>query len=637
MKSRVFLRSKNKFKEVEITDINKPEISEKFIDKWQNILNLITDLVSISAALIMKINSESIEVFLKSENESNPYDIGEEVDLGEGLYCETVIGENKELYIENALKNNIWKNNPDIELEMISYYGLPINWPDKKAFGTICILDDKNMKLKAKDKKLMQEFKNIIEEDLELLINQADLIDQKRLFENLFDESLEGILLMDQDYNVLKLNSKFEEVFGYSETELLGNNIENFIVPESEREKFYKYKKQVLADNKVEAKVRRKTKDGTIKYFSLHVIKVELMASNLGIYAVYDDITEQKKQEEKIKYLSYKDSLTDLYNRRFFEEEMKRLDTKRQLPISIIMADVNGLKIINDSLGHQKGDQLLVKTAKILKSTIRDEDILARQGGDEFAVILPKTEQKSAQQIINRINKKCKKTENDELRVSIALGTATKTKKEQDLEEILKQADNDMYQNKLSESRSTKSKIVKSLVDTLSEKSNETKEHSERMSKLAKGFGSFLGLNNSQLQRLSLLGTLHDIGMITIPESILNKPDKLTEAEWKIVKKHPETGYQITSASEEFKIIADDILAHHERWDGSGYPQELKGVDIPYLARIITIVDAYDVMTHDTSYKSAVSKEDALQEIKKCAESQFDPDLAEEFIDFIKH
>jgi diguanylate cyclase (GGDEF)-like protein/PAS domain S-box-containing protein len=637
MKSRVFLRSKNEFKEIEITDINKPEISEKFLDKWQNILNLITDLVSISAALIMKINSESIEVFLKSENESNPYDIGEEVDLGEGLYCETVIGENKELYIENALKNNIWKNNPDIELEMISYYGLPINWPDKKAFGTICILDDKNMKLKAKDKKLMQEFKNIIEEDLELLINQADLIDQKRLFENLFDESLEGILLMDQDYNVLKLNSKFEEVFGYSETELLGNNIENFIVPESEREKFYKYKKQVLADNKVEAKVRRKTKDGTIKYFSLHVIKVELMASNLGIYAVYDDITEQKKQEEKIKYLSYKDSLTDLYNRRFFEEEMKRLDTKRQLPISIIMADVNGLKIINDSLGHQKGDQLLVKTAKILKSTIRDEDILARQGGDEFAVILPKTEQKSAQQIINRINKKCKKTENDELRVSIALGTATKTKKEQDLEEILKQADNDMYQNKLSESRSTKSKIVKSLVDTLSEKSNETKEHSERMSKLAKGFGSFLGLNNSQLQRLSLLGTLHDIGMITIPESILNKPDKLTEAEWKIVKKHPETGYQITSASEEFKIIADDILAHHERWDGSGYPQELKGVDIPYLARIITIVDAYDVMTHDTSYKSAVSKEDALQEIKKCAESQFDPDLAEEFIDFIKH
>jgi|Wag4MinimDraft_13_1082653.scaffolds.fasta_scaffold00240_3 diguanylate cyclase (GGDEF)-like protein/PAS domain S-box-containing protein len=636
MKSRVFVRAKNKFKEIEITDINKPVISEKFLNKWQNILNLITDLVNISAALIMKINSESIEVFLKSENKSNPYKIGEEVELGEGLYCETVLGENKELYIENALKNKIWENNPDVELEMISYYGLPINWPDKKSFGTICILDNENIKLRKKDKKLLQEFKNIVEEDLELLINQVELVDQKRLFENLFDESLEGILLMDQDYNVLKVNSKFEEVFGYSEAELLDNNLENFIIPESEKENFYKYKNQVLANNKVETEVRRKTKEGTIKYFSLHVIKVELMAGKLGIYAVYDDITEQRKQKEKIKYLSYKDSLTNLYNRRFFEEEMKRLDTKRQLPISIIMADVNGLKIINDSFGHQKGDQLLVKTAKILKSTIRDEDILARQGGDEFAIILPKTDRKSAQQIINRIKRKCEKTEADELRVSIALGTATKTEEIEDIEEILKQADNDMYQNKLSESRSTKSKIVKGLVDTLNEKSNETKEHSERMSNLAKDFGRFLGLNNSQLHRLSLLGTLHDIGMITIPESILNKPDKLKAAEWKIVKKHPETGYQIASASEEFTIIAEDILAHHERWDGSGYPRKLKQEKIPYLARIITIIDAYDVMTHDTPYKKAVSSEEALQEIEKCAGGQFDPELAEKFIEMMR-
>jgi diguanylate cyclase (GGDEF)-like protein/PAS domain S-box-containing protein len=468
------------------------------------------------------------------------------------------------------------------------------------------------------------------------LINQVELVDQKRLFENLFDESLEGILLMDQDYNVLKVNSKFEEVFGYSEAELLDNNLENFIIPESEKENFYKYKNQVLANNKVETEVRRKTKEGTIKYFSLHVIKVELMAGKLGIYAVYDDITEQRKQKEKIKYLSYKDSLTNLYNRRFFEEEMKRLDTKRQLPISIIMADVNGLKIINDSFGHQKGDQLLVKTAKILKSTIRDEDILARQGGDEFAIILPKTDRKSAQQIINRIKRKCEKTEADELRVSIALGTATKTEEIEDIEEILKQADNDMYQNKLSESRSTKSKIVKGLVDTLNEKSNETKEHSERMSNLAKDFGRFLGLNNSQLHRLSLLGTLHDIGMITIPESILNKPDKLKAAEWKIVKKHPETGYQIASASEEFTIIAEDILAHHERWDGSGYPRKLKQEKIPYLARIITIIDAYDVMTHDTPYKKAVSSEEALQEIEKCAGGQFDPELAEKFIEMMR-
>ena len=148
-----------------------------------------------------------------------------------------------------------------------------------------------------------------------------------------------------------------------------------------------------------------------------------------------------------------------------------------------------------------------------------------------------------------------------------------------------------MYQNKLSESRSTKSKIVKSLVNTLNEKSSETKEHSERMSGLASEFGKFLELSNSQLHRLSLLGMLHDIGMITIPESILNKSGKLTEIEWEVVKKHPETGYEIALSSEEFVIIAEGIFAHHERWDGSGYPRQLKGENIPYLARIITIVD----------------------------------------------
>ncbi len=226
MRAQVFSRKKNKLKGIEITDLNKPDINEKFLSKWQNILNLITDMIEVSAALIMKINAESIEVFLKSQNESNPYTTGEKNIVGEGLYCETVLAENKELYIKNALKNKVWKDNPDVGLDMISYYGLPINWPDQKSFGTICILDNKSMDLQNKDKKLLQEFKRIIEEDLELLINQIELSDQKKLFENLFNKSLEGILLMDQDYNVLKANPKFEEVFGYSEDELLGNNIE---------------------------------------------------------------------------------------------------------------------------------------------------------------------------------------------------------------------------------------------------------------------------------------------------------------------------------------------------------------------------------------------------------------------------
>ena len=235
--------------------------------------------------------------------------------------------------------------------------------------------------------------------------------------------------------------------------------------------------------------------------------------------------------------MSYKDQLTDLYNRRFFEEEMKRLDTQRKLPISIIMADLNGLKIINDSYGHEKGDEILKRTAKILKNSIRKEDVLARQGGDEFAILLPQTQKDEAQEVINRIKRKTDKTRDEVIPISIALGVATKENKEQNIDNILKKADDNMYQNKLSESRSSKSNIVQGLLNTLSAKSPETKEHTKRMAELSKKLGNKLKLSNSELNKLSLLATLHDIGKTTISEEILKKTDKLTNAEWEMIKK----------------------------------------------------------------------------------------------------
>ncbi|MFW6029939.1 MAG: HD-GYP domain-containing protein, partial [Halanaerobiales bacterium] len=172
---------------------------------------------------------------------------------------------------------------------------------------------------------------------------------------------------------------------------------------------------------------------------------------------------------------------------------------------------------------------------------------------------------------------------------------------------------------------------VQGLINILEVKSYETKEHALRMTKLAFEFGEKLNLSNSELNRLSLLSTLHDIGKITIPEKILKKPAKLTAEEWVILKEHSERGYKIAAASEEFAAVAEDILSHHERWDGSGYPNGLEGKNIPYLARIISVIDAYDVMTHDRPYSSAISEAEALKEIKKCAGSQFDPELAKKF------
>lgn len=354
-----------------------------------------------------------------------------------------------------------------------------------------------------------------------------------------------------------------------------------------------------------------------------------------GVVEFVRDITEQKEREREIKYLLYRDSLTGLYNRRFFEEEMQRLDTKRQLPISIIMADVNGLKIINDSYGHDTGDRLLKKAAEILKKTVREEDILARQGGDEFAILLPNTSSEEVSRVVSRINKEIAAADLDEIPLSIALGQATKNEPAEELTEVLKKADNRMYQNKLSVSRSSKSKIVQGLLNILEAKSSETKEHAVRMTKLAFDFGERLELSNSELNRLSLLATLHDIGKTNIDQNILNKPGRLSKREWEIMKNHSEQGYKIASSSEEFALVADDIFAHHEHWDGGGYPRQLAEEDIPYLARIITIIDAFDVMTHDRPYSKAVSHKEALKEIEKCAGSQFDPRLAEEFISLI--
>lgn len=369
----------------------------------------------------------------------------------------------------------------------------------------------------------------------------------------------------------------------------------------------------------------------------ISVILVFKAIIDTGFKRPYDLLYHQLKlQKEEIEALSFTDQLTGLYNRRFFEEEMKRLDTKRQLPLSIIMADLNGLKIINDSYGHNKGDEILVEAAQILKESLREEDILARQGGDEFSVLLPNTTKKEAESIEKRIKEKCRKKQIDMIPISIALGRATKEKSDQDIEKVLKKADDKMYKNKLSESRSSKSNIVQGLINILNSKSSETKDHSVRMTKLSFEFGESLDLSNYEQNQLSMLATLHDIGKININEKILKKKNNLNDKEWEEIKKHSEYGYKIAKSSEEFAEVAEDILAHHEHWDGSGYPRELKEEAIPYLARIISIIDAYDIMTHDRSYSKAISKKEALTEIKRCAGSQFDPKLAEVFVEMME-
>lgn len=338
------------------------------------------------------------------------------------------------------------------------------------------------------------------------------------------------------------------------------------------------------------------------------------------------------RYQQKIRYLSFHDSLTGTYNRVFFEEELARLGKSRQKPLSIIMGDINGLKLVNDAFGHHVGDELLKRMTEILASSCRREDIIARWGGDEFIILLPHTSAKVADQICSRIKRRCSEDKKMPVPVTISLGRATREEEEMETFELIREAEDMMLKHKLIESQSVRSSILNTLLKTLKEKSNETEEHALRLQALALELGKRIHLSDAQLDHLSLLVSLHDIGKIVIPQRILEKKDKLTKDEWETIKTHSEIGYRIAISSEDFAHIAEEILAHHEWWDGSGYPRGLKEEDIPLNSRITSIVDAYDVMTNDRPYKKKKTREEAKEELLRCSGTQFDPDLVKAFI-----
>src|SRR5665648_47410 len=340
-------------------------------------------------------------------------------------------------------------------------------------------------------------------------------------------------------------------------------------------------------------------------------------------------------QNEEISYISYHDFLTGLYNRIYFEEEKKRLDTPRQLPISIIMGDINGLKLINDGFGHSKGDELLIEIAKILKSCCREEDIVSRIGGDEFGILLPKTDSQSAQRICDSIYDTCKgyALDGSSIYPSISLGYVTKNFETETMDNILMTDEESMSRHKLLESKSAHSSIIASIKVIMFEKSQETEEHAERMAQLSKSIGLAMSLTDDQLNELELLATLHDIGKMGVDAKILSKPGKLSDEEWAEMRKHPEVGFRIAQATSELIPIANYILCHHERWDGKGYPQGLIGEQIPLLSRIVAIADSFDAMTNDRAYRSAMTKGEAIEEIRRNSGTQFDPEVTRVFIE----
>ncbi len=259
-------------------------------------------------------------------------------------------------------------------------------------------------------------------------------------------------------------------------------------------------------------------------------------------------------------------------------------------------------------------------------------------GGDEFTILLPSTSSPATLDFCERIRKVCLEDniEPAYLRVNLALGHVTQEGEYKNIKTLLKEADQKMYQDKLFNEKSREKHLLDSFQLVLAERDPHTEDHARRLQELALALGKRVGLSEYQLNNLKLLALLHDIGKIGIPDSILFKTYTLTLSEWKKMKEHPRIGYRMAKNIPDFAPIAQEILHHHEHWDGNGYPEGLKGEKIPLLSRIISIVDAYDVMQSRRPYKGVITKTKAIKEIKKYAGTQFDPQLVKIFLKIVK-
>jgi diguanylate cyclase (GGDEF)-like protein len=368
-----------------------------------------------------------------------------------------------------------------------------------------------------------------------------------------------------------------------------------------------------------------------------------------------------RSSHERMLMLIDHDPLTGLLNHRAFREALnhaRNVANESEAPMSLVLFDIDDFHDFNETSGHSAGDQLLIDFASLLKGLASGDSLLARYGGEEFALVLPGATSESAQFMADRIRTELARqgsatvsagvaqhllgVEDSQglvLAAELALSRAKQLGRNQVSVFEAGEGSDELDAARLGRLVGEDSSFatIQALAAAVDAKDHYTNGHSLRVAEYASDLARYMGLSGKTVDLIYMTGTLHDVGKIGVPDLILKKPGKLTDEEFAVMATHPVLGEVIVKKVPALHATLPGVRGHHERWDGRGYPDKLAGPDIPLMARYLAVADTYDAMTSDRPYRKGMNPEVALSEIKKGAGTQFDPDLAEAFVEMMQN